>query len=764
MVTSGRFADPEGLTRLARGKRRRSAAPGKRINKYGLRRSPGLPWKPHSDGSGKQNPGGESGDLIFSGVAVDAGAGEGESEGSVLVSEIKQAGEGFGVGFALKGDQGVFGGGRVLTGIEGNPVAFPQGGVPVQIKAFPGVGNSLDALFRVPEKLIAFEFDALHPANLIAVDEPIAFVADAEVFVNGRAVEGSGLLSGEGENDAVGQAGGQIHRHGLVTTIAVTEIQTFYFLLFVGFALSGGGRIRYKPGDMKFYSAHSMRCLDEETISAGISGRCLMGRACLALAEEFLFFAGDHPQSAVILCGPGNNGGDGFGLAWQLHRRGWTVEAWSVIPGEKVKGDAAFFMGEARSAGVRIRYLTEEADWRDAETFLPVGSWWVDALLGTGATEAPRGAVASAVRFLLAMQPQHRIWAVDLPSGLHPDTGEPFDAACCVRADHTLTLGGAKCGFEKDRSAVWTGSVSVLELGFDSEKLDEKGEGDWRVLSRNQAADWLPPLMESDHKGSRGHALLIGGSPGMSGAILLAARAALRSGCGLVTVLTPFTCAQLVDGAQAELMVIPGQQGQFHTLCGQNISYSVYSGVCIGPGMRVNRDTAELLTRVLAECQVPLVVDADGLNALSGIERNIGHLLRGRWLTPHPGEMGRLLKANVADIQRDRRSKVQEFHHQTGSRIVLKGSRSRIAQADGDCWVNLNGNPGMATAGTGDVLTGILTGLLARGVEHSRALPLAVYMHGRAGDLAAVRMGQSGMCAGDVVDAIPAVLRQLQGR
>ncbi len=218
-----------------------------------------------------------------------------------------------------------------------------------------------------------------------------------------------------------------------------------------------------------------MRSLDEEAISTGISGRTLMGRACRALAEEFLFFADDRPQSVVIVCGPGNNGGDGFGLAWQLHRRGWAVEVWSVISEDKVKGDAAFYMAEARSAGVHVRFFLEEADWRDAEVFLPVGAWLVDALLGTGVTEAPRGAVVPAIRFLLAGQPRHRIWAVDIPSGLHPDTGEPFDVNCCVKADHTLTLGGAKVGFEKDRSAVWTGAISVLELGFDYKNLVEKG-------------------------------------------------------------------------------------------------------------------------------------------------------------------------------------------------------------------------------------------------------------------------------------------------
>jgi NAD(P)H-hydrate epimerase len=515
---------------------------------------------------------------------------------------------------------------------------------------------------------------------------------------------------------------------------------------------------------MKLYSAESMRLLDQETIASGISGRRLMGRACRALAEELLFFAEGHPRAAVVLCGPGNNGGDGYGLAWQLHQQGWSVEVWSVIAEDRVKGDAAFFMEEARSSGVRIRTLLDAEAWREAEIFLPAGAWLVDALLGTGATEAPRGAVALSVEFLQAHRVGHRIWSVDVPSGLNVDTGEAFEVGCCVKADHTLTLGGAKTGFELDGSAIWTGSVSVLELGLDPELLVEKGEGEWQVLSRQQAARWMPPMAEGDHKGSRGHALLIGGSPGMSGAICMTARAALRCGCGLATVLTPHTCAQVVDGAQAELIVIPGKQGKYQSLCYNDIPYHMYSSVCMGPGMRINDDTFEFVNRVLAECRSPLVLDADALNALNGIDQYFCPSLKDKWLTPHPGELGRFLNMRGVEVQRDRCHHLKTVQSNTGAMIVLKGSRSRVAQSLQDQWVNLNGNSGMATGGTGDVLAGILAGLIARGVEKSRALPLAVYVHGRAGDLAAMRKGQSGMIAGDVVEAIPAVLQQLQGR
>jgi len=515
---------------------------------------------------------------------------------------------------------------------------------------------------------------------------------------------------------------------------------------------------------MKFYSAESIRKLDARAIASGISGERLMGRASRALAEELLWLADRHPRPVVVLCGPGNNGGDGFGLAWHLHHQGWPVQCRLVVNEEKLRGDARLFYDRARADGVPMLRMDRAEDVTRAEVDLPAGAWIVDAILGTGVKEAPRDSAAAAIDFINERGSRHRVWAVDCPSGFDPDRGEPFDPRCCVRADFTLTLGAPKLGFEQDASEPWTGSITVLELGFSKEDLAEGAQGDWQVLSREQAARRLLPIHAGEHKGSRGHALLIGGSPGMSGAIILAARAALRCGCGRVSVLTPFTCAPAVDSAQAEVMVIPAQQGKFHALCGQDINYAAFQAAGIGPGMRANHETAELVTRALGECSVPLVLDADALNDLqkAGLEKHPA--LQGRWLTPHPAELGRLTGCPVADIQADRREAVCAAQTDCSARILLKGARSRMAQGGEDNWVNLNGGSALATAGSGDVLTGILTGLLARGVHHEHALPLAVYLHARAGDLAAMRNGNSGTLAGDVADALPAVFINLQGR
>lgn len=489
-----------------------------------------------------------------------------------------------------------------------------------------------------------------------------------------------------------------------------------------------------------------------------------MARACRKLAGELMFFAESSRPAVRVLCGPGNNGGDGFGMAWQLHQAGWPVEIWLCVPPEKIQGDALSFFQLCEAVRVPIQQVLETEDWERMARRVPPRVWWIDALLGTGSREAPRGNLAQAVRFLKAQEAANMIWAVDLPTGLDADTGTPFDASLCVRADHTLTLGGPKAGFAQDASDAWTGAISVLDLGFAADVLSANSDGGTQALSDQQAADCLRSSPRAAHKGSQGHALLIGGSPGMSGAISLSARAALASGCGLVSVLAPYSCAPLIDSMVPEAMVIYGLQGKFASLCSQEIHFCAYQALGVGPGLRVNVGTYEMLFRILKECTRPLVLDADALTQLAAFLPEQREVAAPLWLTPHPGEMSRLLKCTSADVQSARSGKVRECSDEFRAHVVLKGARSRMAQPESSSWLNLNGNPGMATGGSGDVLTGLLTGLIARGVDRGKVLPLAVYLHGRAGDLAAHRKGQSGMKAGDVVEAIPEVLRHLQGR
>lgn len=516
---------------------------------------------------------------------------------------------------------------------------------------------------------------------------------------------------------------------------------------------------------MYFFESHEMQAVDRETISSGISGEVLMSRASRKLAGELLFFSDRSPRPVHVLCGPGNNGGDGFGLAIHLHQQGWPVEIWLAMPVEKIKGDAALFFNRAKESGIVYRTFSNQQDWDRAELFLQPGAWLVDALLGTGSQEAPRGVLATAVQFLMRYQKEFPIWSVDLPSGLDPNSGRAFDKNCCVEADFTLTLGGAKSGFTFEHSLQWTGSISVLDLGFDAKLLEAHGcLNSPQCVTDREAADFLTEPSRDAHKGSRGHLLLIGGSIGMTGSISLSAKAATASGCGLVSILAPFSCAHVVDAAVPESILIHGKQGKFMSLSTQNLYLKNYNAVAAGPGMRVNIDSIELTSRILKECQGPLLFDADALNSLSMIERDQQKTSAPFWITPHPGEMARLLNCGVQQVSENRSEAVKRAAAVYGAWTVLKGAHSRMASPEGVEWLNLNGNSGMAKGGSGDVLTGLLGSVLAQGIAHETALPLAVYLHGKAGDLAACRFGRSGMKAGDIADALPAVLQHLKGR
>lgn len=515
---------------------------------------------------------------------------------------------------------------------------------------------------------------------------------------------------------------------------------------------------------MRFYTTPSMRELDAITIAQGISGTTLMARAAAGLANELCFLMEKTSTPVTICVGPGNNGGDGFGLAAILKRMQVPVDIWSTAPRERIQGDALHFLEKAEALSVPILWKTEEADWPQAETDLLPGAILVDALLGTGSNSAPRGTIASAIRFFRRARKFSRVFSVDLPSGLDGNSGNACNPDCCVIADFTLTLAGAKTGFLADGGAGWCGSISVIDLDMDPALLDAHAEGPWHVMGLREARTILPSPHIQSHKGSMGHVLVIGGSSGMTGSDSMAAEAALRTGSGLATVMTPHTCATAVDVSCKELMVHPARTGQFGTMDSQPVPLRGINGVLIGPGIRKDYDTRDLLYRLLQECKVPLVIDADSLFHLREAGYRFTDFDKPVFLTPHPGELGMMLDRSAKEIQQDRAQSLKEAHAKFPSHLVLKGSRSRIMVPSGRCWINLNGNPGMATGGSGDVLAGIVTSLAAQGVLPEMVMPLAVYIHGKAVDLAMMRKGQAGLTASDILDAIPRVLQRIQGR
>ncbi len=499
-----------------------------------------------------------------------------------------------------------------------------------------------------------------------------------------------------------------------------------------------------------------MRALDARTIEGGTSGLALMGRAARGVAVEFLELCGGNPGRVLILCGSGNNGGDGFALAYLLSFHSPEVEVWVAAAEERVQGDAEHYLRQLEDTRVVVSFMGGAPEWDLDTAELPMVDWVVDCLLGTGAKGAPREALAGAVEVVRRLSEEARVLAVDVPSGLNADTGVPYDASVCVRADITFTLGGAKAGFLADASAEWTGSVTVVDLGFPTAELEAASVAPVRVMDPVKARDlapWRRPVRS--HKGMFGHVLVMGGSPGMVGAPVLSGLAALRRGAGMVSLLVPRSCASIAASMSPELMVYPGWEDEEGCLIDQEIEFSVYDAVVIGPGMRVTGETRELVDRVCMQCPAPVVLDADALRTLSGRLGFLQDSRAARVLTPHPGEMAGLLGLETDAVQADRRGALERAVALSGSVVVLKGCHSWIGGPEGGVWLNLNGNPGMAAAGSGDVLAGILSAHLAGGrLPPTECAALAVYEHGRIGDRAARVKGHAAMTARDLVEGL----------
>lgn len=492
---------------------------------------------------------------------------------------------------------------------------------------------------------------------------------------------------------------------------------------------------------MKFVSPETMRDMDRAAIDAGTPERELMDRAGRAIATELLAM---DPKRVLFLAGPGNNGGDAFAAARYLQEAGVRCQVWSTTGRSDYGPTSAEHLTAAAESGVPMRFLETEHAWSEAGG-LPLVDVAVDCLLGTGASGAPRGNVAHAIHRLNALPATIRIVAVDSPSGLDAGSGEIHEP--CVHADRTLTLGLPKMAFLKASAREVTGSIECLDIGLGS---GPDNNPDLQMIG--------PPAASrrrvDSHKNTFGHVLCIGGAAGYSGAIGLAARAALRSGAGLVTVAPPISQAAVVSVACPEAMVkgMPETEtGSLSLDAWDTFEHHLqpYSAVLIGPGMTQHEDTLQLARRCLRDVEVPTVFDADALNVFHGRAHWFAKSRGPVVMTPHPGELARMLAEDTADIQADRFQAAKQCVGQTDGILVLKGSGTLVMSRE-EGWINLNGNPALATAGSGDVLAGMLAGLIAQGRSPMGAAKEAVYRHARAGDRAAWQAG-SGVLAGDLL-------------
>ncbi len=506
---------------------------------------------------------------------------------------------------------------------------------------------------------------------------------------------------------------------------------------------------------LRALTAAEMRSADRITIEErGIPSLVLMECAAQAVLRELrAAIPGLARERVLVLCGKGNNGGDGLALARQLlqlwPRLDLTVAV--LAARDALSRDARANWDMLAGQDFRAEEVVSSDSWAELLPRVADVTLVVDALLGTGLRGPARGLLARVIADVNAGFRRAKVVAVDMPSGLGSDAAAVLGPA--MRADMTVTFTAPKASQVLGPACERLGSLSVARIGTAGSVL-EALPGPRLLLSEGaDAAEYAAGRERSSHKGSYGHVLAIGGSVSKPGAILMAATAALRAGAGLVTAVTAAGAAGAIVGTTPELMVEPAAALPDGTLGPASFDAGWFAGktvVAIGPGLGTSEAGAALVRRVVQECSLPLVIDADGLAAVRGLD--LGSRPAPAVLTPHPGEMGRLLGMTAAEVQRDRIAAVRQLAAASGACAVLKGDRSLIADPGGDVVVNPTGTPGMATAGSGDILTGMVSGLLAQFPRRPtlRTVAAAVYWHGLAGELAAGELGEQGMLATDI--------------
>jgi hydroxyethylthiazole kinase-like uncharacterized protein yjeF len=511
---------------------------------------------------------------------------------------------------------------------------------------------------------------------------------------------------------------------------------------------------------MKITTAAEMREIDRVTTEKfGVPSLTLMENAGNAVAEFILenFRSADR---ITVVCGKGNNGGDGFVVARRLHRAGRVVEVLLLAAPSELKGDAAT-MFERLPVRPIIAQSVQELQ---AESSRSLGNCdlLVDAILGTGFKPPVKGLYADAIAAL--NRGGKPVVAVDIPSGADSDAMTAQSSEGIARADAIVT-------FTAPRPAhvfgeLTRGPVVVAPIGSPDAAIESKLK--LEVTTAHDLAAFLAPRPMDSNKGMYGHALIIGGSLGKSGAAAMAGMAALRAGAGLVTVATAKSALPNVAGFAAELMTEPlpetdagaigsaaGKSGKLQQLA------STMTVVAIGPGIGRHPETVEFVHEAVRTLTCPLVIDADGLNAFAGKTELLDGSKRALVLTPHPGEMARLAGISTSAVQADRLNVARTFAREHRLVLVLKGNLTIIALSDGTAWVNPTGNPGMATGGTGDILTGMTAGIFAQMPnDAARAAVAAVYLHGLAGNVAAERMGEHSLVATDLLSGLPEAFRR----
>ena len=498
---------------------------------------------------------------------------------------------------------------------------------------------------------------------------------------------------------------------------------------------------------MKLFSTEQIRQLDRFTIeNEPVSSIDLMERAAVALTNEITKnYSTD--TSMLIFAGPGNNGGDALAVARWLLNSGYKISVYLITENGKLSQDCLANKTRLEEVG----NITELRSVAEVENLNP--EVIIDGLFGSGLTRPLEGIYKNVVEWINHSNAE--IISLDIPSGL---PGEPTEITgySIVKATKTLTLQFPKLSFLFPETGIYTGSWKVLDIGIHPQAISETVTP-YQLIEKKDIARLIPKRSAFSHKGTYGHALLVAGSKGMAGAAVLSGKAALRSGCGLVTVHSPECNREIVQSAVPE--VIFDSDASYFSVS-HLTETDKYNAVGIGPGLGVNPVTVSMLIKFLQNYHKPVVLDADALNCMADNKKLLEQLPINSILTPHPKEFDRIAGESTNSYERLKKAQAFATDHQLC--VVLKGAYTAICTATGHVYFNNCGNPGMATAGSGDVLTGIILALLAQGLEPETAAVSGVFLHGTAGDLAAVYRSEESMIASDITDMLGKAFKQIK--
>lgn len=514
---------------------------------------------------------------------------------------------------------------------------------------------------------------------------------------------------------------------------------------------------------MKILTSAQMKKIDKKAIEEiGILGPILMENAGLQIFKNILNkFPDIAREKIVIVAGKGNNGGDGLVIARHLFSRAANPEVLLLGLKGDVKGDAAVNLGIAEKMGIKIREIRTEKDWNVQKKKVVQSSILVDAIFGTGLVKPAQGLYAQVIADMNKSK-AFKV-SVDIPSGLSSDTFRIIGP--CVKADLTVTLAAPKIAHIFPPAEEFIGELVVADISMPSFLFDEE-HLNLELVEEETIQPYFKKRKRDAHKGTYGHLFLLSGSLGKTGAAVMAGKAALRMGAGLVTVGTPESCLPIVARSMMELMTEPLAETEEKTLSRQALKQILTlledkDAILVGPGISTHQSTSELILSLIPKINLPLVVDADGLNILASKVDVLNSLRKPAVITPHPGEFARLLGLSTKEVVEKKLELAPKFAKKYGVYLVLKGYRTLTATPEGKVYVNPTGNPGMASAGSGDVLSGMIASMIIQEKNLLEAVLAAVYVHGLSGDIGAEKVGEKPLTAGDILRYLPLAVKTL---